>query len=174
MVSGSLKNRSLLSPADSLVRPTSDKVRAALFSSLGDVECLRFLDLFAGSGAVGIEAYSRGALYVCFVEKLAGVLRRNLKLLPKESYRLIEKDIFKHSFHESFNIIFADPPYGLYKPEKVLNFVKNEKLLAEGGILVYEESVRTLFSVETTEFDVIKERRYGDTVLYYLSAKESI
>lgn len=103
------------------LRPTQDKVRQALFSSLGEaVAGARVLDLFAGSGAVGFEAWSRGAEFVCFVEqdaRAAEVIRRNAVAfgLPKDVYQIIKADVAavlaRPLFPEPFTLIFADPPY---------------------------------------------------------------
>ena len=155
------------------MRPTSDKVRAAVFSSLGDAaNGANFLDLFAGTGSVGIEAHSRGARHVTFVEKYADTLRRNLDILPKSAYTLVCSDIFKSGLAGGpFDIIYADPPYGSYKPEKVLIWINKQKLLAENGVIVYEESVRTQAERERMPFVFIKERRYGDTLILYFEHK---
>lgn len=164
-----LKNRTLILPRGSAIRPTSDKVRAAVFSSLGDrVEGANFLDLFAGAGSVGIEAYSRGARHITFVEQHAGALRRNLSLLPKSGYTLICSDIYKSSFANSiYDIIYIDPPYGVYKPEGVLNWVGRRELLAQDGTLIYEESARVQAEWEQKPFLPTKKHRYGDTLIIY-------
>jgi 16S rRNA (guanine(966)-N(2))-methyltransferase RsmD len=143
-------------------------VRGALFSSLGDVEGLSFLDSFAGTGAVGIEAISRGARSVSFIEKDVSILKKNLQLLEAGAYRLIEADFLRAKLSGTFDVIFLDPPYGLYPTERLLKHVAAKGLLNPGGRLVYEESIRTPFNAEGTGFTVEKERRYGDTVLYYL------
>ena len=166
--SGLLKGRILISPKSSAVRPTSDKVRAAVFSSLADrAEGARFLDVFAGTGAVGIEAYSRGASFVTFVEKEPSILKTNVKLLPPESYKILPKDIFTLNFSSTYDIIFIDPPYGEYTAEKLLGFIYEKGLLADGGVIVYEESVRTAINKDGMPFELVKERRYGDTVIMY-------
>ncbi len=150
------------------MRPTSDKVRAAVFSSLGDtVEGARFLDLFAGTGAVGIEAYSRGAAHITFVEKHAETLRRNVELMPKAAYTLVRSELFRSGLTGAYDIIYIDPPYGCYNPAEVLNWIDKHGLLAANGVIVYEESVRTRAEWEQMPFGLIKKRKYGDTLIFY-------
>ena len=151
------------------MRPTSDKVRAALFSSLADtVDGANFLDLFAGTGAVGIEAYSRGARHITFVEKHTSALLRNLSLLPKSAYLCVCSDVFKSNLTGVlFDIIYIDPPYGSYNPEYVLKWVKKRGLLAKNGAIAYEDSVRAKVNWEQMPFPLSKKRRYGDTIILY-------
>lgn len=167
-----LKGKTLLSPASSQVRPTSDKVRAAIFSSLADhVDGAEFLDLFAGTGSVGVEAYSRGAKHITFVENHPQSLYTNIKLIPKGSTTVIAKDIFKSPLNKQYDIIFADPPYGKYTPHKVLSHIFENELLAPDGVIVYEESSKTDMEAEKQPFLLIRERKYGDTLITYWEYK---
>lgn len=167
IISGKFKNRSLASPEKG-VRPTSDKVRGALFSSLQDVVSgAKVLDIFAGSGAVGIEAMSRGASSVTFVEKSTDALTSNVKLLESGSYRIINKDFFKVKLSGSFDFIFIDPPYGEYPVADVIKIIFENNLLADNGILVYEESSRLKIDFQLLKLELFKDRVYGDTALYY-------
>lgn len=117
IISGRLKGRVINMPKG--IRPTQDKVRKALFDILADIEGLSFLELFAGSGAVGLEAASAGASYVVFVEKNPACIRalkRNFTYLPTGSYCLLPFDAFEAVKRlaqecQKFNIIFLDPPY---------------------------------------------------------------
>lgn len=157
---------------NSPMRPTSDKVRAAVFSSISEaVGGCSFLDLFAGTGSVGIEAYSRGASSVTFIDLDTKTLEKNIELLPKNTYKLIKGDIFSIRFHTVYDIIFIDPPYGIYTPEKILNLIYEKNILAYNGIIIYEESVRTKFDMENIPFNMIKQRKYGDTMITYLENK---
>ena len=154
------------SPQGSATRPTSDKVRAAVFSSLMDsVHGARFLDLFAGTGSVGIEAYSRGAAFVTFVDKHSKVLQTNAKLMPAGSYKIITSDIFTARLVDSYDIIYADPPYGVYGADKIMDAVI--PLMAEDAVFVLEESVRTEIDTAAMPLALTKERRYGDTLITY-------
>ena len=115
---------------DGAVRPTQDRVREALFSMLGDrVPGCRFLDLFAGSGAVGIEAWSRGAAFVCWIEahpRVCAVLKKNVSDLCDGRTRVLrcnaEPFLKKWLEEEPFHIIFADPPYQRQPHEGLLAY----------------------------------------------------
>ena len=124
IIAGSLKKKTLLIPKSSAVRPTSSKLRGQVFNICqGTLEGAHVLDLFAGSGAMGIEALSRGASHCVFVERdhqVAQVLRENLEkleLLPIS--RVLEMDVFKaigHLRSEPFSFVYIDPPYHIVEP----------------------------------------------------------
>jgi 16S rRNA (guanine966-N2)-methyltransferase len=112
VVAGEFKGRTLHAPRGDAVRPTSDKVRGAIFNVLGDIEGLRVLDLFAGTGALGIEALSRGATDATFVDTDTGALERNLAAVGVDS-AVSERDVlaFLGSTSGTYDLVFADPPY---------------------------------------------------------------
>jgi 16S rRNA (guanine966-N2)-methyltransferase len=112
VVAGEFKGRTLHAPRGDAVRPTSDKVRGAIFNVLGDIEGLRVLDLFAGTGALGIEALSRGATDATFVDTDTGALERNLTAIGVDS-AVLERDVlaFLGSTSGTYDLVFADPPY---------------------------------------------------------------
>jgi 16S rRNA (guanine966-N2)-methyltransferase len=116
VVAGRFKGRTLHAPKGRSVRPTSDKVRGAIFNVLGDVEGLRVLDLFAGTGALGIEALSRGAAIATFVDEdgtAIDVIERNTAALDAEAER-IQRDAMRFlgdAIGRSYDLIFLDPPY---------------------------------------------------------------
>ena len=128
IIAGSLKNKSLVIPASSTVRPTSSKLRGQVFNICqGCLEGAHALDLFAGSGAMGIEALSRGASRCVFVEqdhRVANVLRKNLeKLGLLDRSRVLEMDVFKAIGllrSESFSFVYIDPPYHIVEPIRPL------------------------------------------------------
>jgi len=151
------------------VRPTMDRVKAAIFSSLGDaVIGSHVLDLFAGSGALGVEALSRGAASAVFVEgdrQTAEAIEKNLK------GRVRNQDVFDFlqgaSTPYEFQIIFADPPYertkhGECDTEKLLTNARLARLLAPGGILVLEKRSSEKVS-ELKLWRVIRQKTYGAT-----------
>lgn len=155
IVSGIYKGRKLLAPKGLKTRPTSERVREAVFSMLyGRVEDAAFLDLFAGSGAVGLEAVSRGATHATFVESDREALRcleKNIAALEAEDQASIVKGdaiqvLKKMSKQEkSFDIIYADPPYdkgqALKTPDSllVLKVCDTSGVLKNGGVLFIEE-----------------------------------
>jgi 16S rRNA (guanine966-N2)-methyltransferase len=165
------------------VRPTMDRVKAAIFSSLGDaVVGARVLDLFAGSGALGIEALSRGASAGVFVERdrqSADIIAANLVRTQLKG-RVRQQDVFDFILHasggETFDIIFADPPYE--KAEAGENFTEklltNESLplfLDRDGIFVLEKRPAETFT-EIDPWRVVRQKTYGATEVVFLSAMQ--
>lgn len=167
--SGIFKGRRLLENKFEHIRPTTDKVRQALFTKLQFfLPNKRVLDLFCGTGALGIEALSRGASEVVFVDKdarSASMTRENLKNLGVKA-KVIRCDAvrFVESCEERFDLIILDPPYksGLY--EKIVS--KLFPLLEEDGIIVCEHDKKDVFNY--SPFVIYDEKRYGNTVLTYL------
>jgi 16S rRNA (guanine966-N2)-methyltransferase len=162
------------------VRPTMDRVKAAIFSSLGDaVVEARVLDLFAGSGALGIEALSRGAFSVVFVEgdgRSAEIIKGNLAK-TKLKGRIRQQDAFDFLRHasgaERFDIVFADAPYektqdGERFTEKLLANEELPRLVDPGGIFVLEKHPGEALP-ETTCWRVIRQKIYGATEVLFLS-----
>jgi 16S rRNA (guanine966-N2)-methyltransferase len=162
------------------VRPTMDRVKAAIFSSLGEaIIGARVLDLFAGSGALGIEALSRGAASVIFVEddrESAEAIEKNLAK-TKLKGRIQRQDVFdflrQQSNTDKFEIMFADPPYEKAKhgescSEKLLRNELLPQLLELGGIFVLEKSPgKTLPDMQF--WRVLRHKKYGATEVLFLS-----
>lgn len=167
-----MKAKRLILPKDSSVRPTTDKLRSAVFSILGDrVAEAAVLDGFAGSGALGIEAVSRGASFVFFTDTDTDGVRRNAAMLPEGSFGIKKGNFLSGGFKGGpFDIVFIDPPYGLIGSEKILSVISDEGALAEGGVIVYEEFYKTRFE-GFSRFYTVDERRYGDTVIRFLEQK---
>ncbi len=170
IVAGLYGGRRLVAPASSQTRPTSDRVREALFSVLGpSVQGARVLDLFAGSGALGIEALSRGALEAVFVDrshKAIQAVRANLTALEIEAeVRPIEARAALRAAsarREAYDLVFLDPPY---RRAAELGRELSEGLiavLAPGARVVTESDRRTPLELDLPLAD---ERRYGDTVI---------
>jgi 16S rRNA (guanine966-N2)-methyltransferase len=173
IIGGEYKGRRLKSPALG-TRPTSGQLREALFNILGDVSGMEMLELFAGTGAVGLEALSRGAAHVTFVEQgraALKVLRDNIALLSahnratlvgKEALATCEK--FAHE-GRSFDLIFADPPYGKSLGQEVLSLVDSSHLLTDKGLLYIEEGGKGPPLV-AENLMLRAERHYGDSTLF--------
>jgi len=161
------------------VRPTMDRVKAAIFSSLADqVIDAPILDLFAGSGGLGIEALSRGAASVLFVEEDRESIAAIEKNLAKTNLRgrVRQQDVFeflrRSSFAEKFRIIFADPPYektkaGEHFTEKLLANAALAQLLEPGGVFVLEKRPAERIP-ETELWNVIRAKTYGATEVLFL------
>lgn len=171
---GSLSRREIRVPKG--IRPTQDKVRAAIFNSLGAAAAgARVLDLYAGSGAFGIEAWSRGAMSVCWVEsdrRALSVLKENVAALcgagPGRVVRQADVAAFLRGggTGEAFDIVLADPPYDREGERRQLDAVllalEGGGILAPGGILVFEQSAGEPVP-ERPEWEVLRDRTYGDT-----------
>ncbi len=153
----------------SVRRHTTSLVLKALFDTLGDISGKKFLDIFAGSGRVGEEALKRGASEAFFIEIDPVMAREISKRVPQG--RVLKMD-YKKAIQrlsldgERFDIIFADPPYEKGFVEDILRLLEKFPLLKKNGILVVERSRREGFKLG--KWSVIKERRYGDTILTYL------
>ena len=184
VIAGTFRSRRLKGTPPAGIRPTSDKLRETLFNVLGPrVENSVFLDGFAGMGGVGIEAISRGARSVCFVEqgrKACAIIRENLESLEvKEGFRIIEAefgktlDLFERE-GTTFDIVFLDPPYerdALYTES--LSAFGMRSLLAEGGVLVMEHSKRV--DLEEVAGTLMRYRvlAQGDSTLSFYRAARS-
>jgi 16S rRNA (guanine(966)-N(2))-methyltransferase RsmD len=177
VIAGTLGGRRLATPPGRDTRPTSDRVREALFNSLaGAVTDARFADLYAGSGAVGIEALSRGAAHALFVEsapKAARVLRENLATLGvAASAEVVTAPVAKAvagTPTQPYDVVFADPPYELPDAElaEVLSALVSGGWIAEDGVVVLERSTRTGSPTWASGLTESRSRRYGETTLWY-------
>ncbi|MCX8084863.1 MAG: 16S rRNA (guanine(966)-N(2))-methyltransferase RsmD [Calditerrivibrio sp.] len=167
---GFLKGRQISFAKGSGIRPTTDKLRSALFSIISDrVVKSIFLDVCCGTGAVGIEAISRGADSVVFVDVDTKNLMKNIPLLHKESYQIIKGDFFKKipSIEgEIFDIIFIDPPYQKYSLMEILDLFSKYNVLKPEGLLIVEESSKVM-SITNGFFLIMDERIYGDNKLIF-------
>ena len=165
IVAGEHRGRRLQAPRGRSTRPTADRVREALFSMLGDVQGARVLDLFAGSGALGIEALSRGAASVVFVERdnaAVAAIRRNLDAIGAGETEVIRRDVLKFltSCAESFDLVFVDPPYDFAPRLAGPLSAALPAVLSEDALIVTESSKRTPLELS---LPLARERTYGDT-----------
>ncbi len=178
IVAGLAKGRRLATPAGA-TRPTSDRAREALFSSLAalvELTGARVLDLFAGTGAVGLEALSRGAADAVLVESdraAAQVLRRNVDAVGLPGATIVRRPVAAFLGTEpdaAFDVVFADPPYALDDAAlaAVLSALVERCWLADGAIVVVERSARSCSPPWPEAFITpVRERRYGEGVLWY-------
>lgn len=181
IVAGKFRGKAINSPKTNDIRPTSDRVRESVFnilaSRLGPVlDGVRVLDLFAGTGALGLEALSRGAAHAVFVDtglEARGLLRDHIqtfgvagqsKMLRRDATALGDVQKFK-----PFNLVFLDPPYGQGLGELALVGLRDGGWLAENATLVFEEKADAVIDWPNG-FNVEDTRKYGDTIIYILSA----
>ena len=177
---GFLKNQSLKTPKGNTTRPTTEKLRQSVFNICQHhIEKAQFLDLFAGSGAMGIEALSRGAIGATFIEKnplAIKILRENLHDLDLSPLSTLYAGdvltLIKILKGKSFDLIYIDPPYEKGLAEKTLALVDSLHLLHVGGLLFLEESghKEPIFS-ELIDLEVKKKRKLGNTFLYEIIGK---
>ena len=166
IISGTARGRKLKTLAGDNVRPTSDKVKEGIFSAIQfDIEGRRFLDLFAGSGQMGLEALSRGANNATFVDSSAEsvkVCKENIATLGfEENSRLIRSDAlsFLSLCGDKFDIAFLDPPYAAGLLEKALSAVCDK--MSDFGTIICEHPPEVALPDEIKGFSVYKKYRYG-------------
>ncbi len=163
-------------------RPTTDKIKETLFNMLqADIPGSYFLDLFAGSGQIGLEAISRGALYSVFVEnnkKAAGCIEENIAFTRfGEKSRLMVNDVLSAlrmmEGRYSFDIIFMDPPYGRNLEHQALACLSESSLLKPDGQIIVEASLDTGFDyLDELGFEVLKYKRYRNNMHVFIGKQE--
>ena len=182
IIAGKYRGRKLKSPPSLQTRPTSDRLRETLFNILASrIEGSRFLDLCAGSGAVGIEALSRGAAHVTFVDrsrKMYALIETNLNSLTvrddesevasKEALEFLRKQAKNEA--GAFDIIFFDPPYAM-DYEAVLDYVGEQatRMLAEGGVIIVEHHRKKDLKEEVGGLKRYRMLKQGDSCLSFYS-----
>lgn len=181
IVAGTLRGRTLATPSHDGLRPTSDRVREAMFNILAhgidgpSIEAARVIDLFAGTGALGLEAVSRGAHYCLFVEADAqarALIRRNVEAFALTGvtriFRRDATDLGPVGTMEPFHIAFLDPPYGKGLGEVALAALAAGGWLVDGATLVLEERAGVDVALPAG-FELIEQRSWGDTQALFLT-----
>jgi 16S rRNA (guanine966-N2)-methyltransferase len=172
VIAGEFRGRPLRAPRGVRTRPTADRVREALFSMLGDLSGARVLDLFAGSGALGIEALSRGAESAVFVERdqhALAALRRNLEAVGADS-EVRRRDVMRFLARPegTFDLVFCDPPYD-DAPRVAASLDEALPAMLEENARIVTESDRR--NPLTLSLPLVVERNYGDTRIAVHSAR---
>jgi len=181
VVGGRLRGRNIASPASNDIRPTQDRLRESLFNILmhaydNPIDGARVLDLFAGTGALGIEAVSRGAAFTLFVDNGAearALLRNNVEALGlggvTKVYRRDATGLGPAYPVEPFSLVFLDPPYGRGLAGKALVSLRDGKWLTPEALVVVEESKAAGFAAPEG-FEELERRAYDDTEFVFLRA----
>ena len=172
---GKFRGREIVGPSTGETRPTSDRVRESIFNILAhgiadfSLEEARVMDLFAGTGALGLEAISRGAKFCLFVEEAAearGIIRHNADscgVIGQCKIWRRDATLLGPSAPQSpFTLVFADPPYNRGLGEKALASVLEGGWLAKGAIVVLEEATKAIVA-DVAGLNLIDDRTYGDT-----------
>ena len=178
---GILRGRVLRSPAVAGLRPTSERVRAALFSIIGSdaVEEKRVADLYAGTGALGLDALSRGAEHVDFVEqsgRLCSAIREHLRqwsLTPRARVHRGKVLDRIESLLGGYDLVMADPPYGSSEIERLVARLQSARLVKPGGVVVLEHRSDNVQDYAVGRFSLETTRKYGDTAITVLSAGDT-
>lgn len=177
IIGGIYRHRLINYPEDRKdIRPTKDRIREAIFSALGPIDNANVLDLYAGSGSMGLEAISRNARYVlfCDIAPISNeVILDNINSLKIDKSLYDVKLCFDVSIlefcsknHSKFDIIFLDPPYNEGKYEDIIRYILNNEILMSNGVIVCESNRK--INIEQKEFSKIKEYNYGDILVTIL------
>ncbi len=168
---GTAKGQQLKVPEHVRMRPTTDRVREAVFSLLASYECAweRVLDLYAGTGALGIESLSRDAVWVDFVDReprCCAIIKQNLE---KTGF-IRNAHVYCAAVNKAltfldgiYDVVFMDPPYSDTALENVIEQLDNSDCIGDGSLIVVSHSSRVLLSACYGRLHICKERRYGDT-----------
>src|SRR6202035_3428988 len=183
VVGGRLKGRNLASPSSRDIRPTADRLRESLFNILihaysDPIAEARVLDLFAGTGALGIEAVSRGAKFTLFVDNGAearALMRDNVEALGlggvTKVYRRDATNLGPAHPMEPFSLVFLDPPYAKGLADKALVSLREGGWLTSGALIVIEEAKAAAFAAPV-EFSEVERRTYDDTEFVFLRLRK--
>jgi 16S rRNA (guanine966-N2)-methyltransferase len=174
IVAGSRKGARIFAPGGLDTRPTGDRVREAVFNLVGPVDGAAVLDLYAGSGAMGLEALSRGAATSVFVESdrdACRTIRRNVEKLGLDGVEIACRDVlgFLASERRRFDLILVDPPYDVVESVAVRLAIYLPALLADDGLVVLESSARD--EPELPPLEVRTSRRYGSARVTLFEAR---
>ena len=184
IISGTARGVNLRTSKVPFLRPTTDRVRSAIFSILESRQVLlgaQVLDLYAGTGALGIESLSRGAKYAHFVEKdrsLSKLIKENVSTAGFNSTaKIINMPVESalDSLNDQYDLIFADPPYQI--ADEVSNNISKiieSDLLSESGLIVVEHSSKSNLDIAKDQVEKNMERRYGDTTISIYISKRNI
>lgn len=178
IIAGTAGGRKIATPPGDATRPTTDRVREALFSSLesqlGGWDDVAFLDVFAGSGAVGLEALSRGAAHATFIERnrrTGDVIKRNINTVGAVDATVVVGSARQaiEDVSRQFHVVFLDPPYDYADDDlaTVLATVVQRESIADDGLLIVERASRSGEPAWPDGVERIRTKKYGETTLWY-------
>ena len=176
IISGKYKGRIISAPKGHRTHPMSERMRGALFNSMGDINGLKVLDAYAGSGAVGIEAISRGASFVMFIDhdkNAFSTINSNIKKLNIDNAKVTKANVASwsdHNFETLFDIVIADPPYDSINEE---HFIKLARNIKSGGLFVISLPKKSLF-IPPGAFEEQFHKSYADGSIYILRNMDKV
>lgn len=179
IISGELKGKILISPDNDLIRPTSDRGKEVIFDTLSSIlykqgkeyKEIDILDIFCGTGSLGIEAVSRGSKNISFIdnsEKAINLTRMNCEKFNINNVNLLNYNFFdiNLSIIKPADVIFLDPPYKMYDPSEILRMLLSKNLLKINGILILETSVRNKVQ-DLKELSLLKKKKVSKSSYYF-------
>lgn len=180
IISGKYKGRTLRFHLAPNIRPSTDSTREALFNTLSnfiDFEGIRVLDLFSGTGLLGLESLSRGASFCHFVDKNITAIKiidftTKMLSINSKNFRITQADVFSflNTFEPEigFDLIFSDPPYNLKLTDKLFSHPRLLNILSENSLIVCETSIKETIQVPA-KFHLLSKKIYGDTSILFLT-----
>lgn len=177
IISGKYRGKKLLSPKNNTVRPTSDMIKESIFNTIQfDIQDSIFLDLFSGSGSMGIEAISRKAKFCYFIDsskESINLINENLKTIKENNFKVLNKD-YKDAIiflkNQIFDYIFIDPPYKMDNINEILYLLYKYKLIDSSSLIIYEKNYNLKIDYDTM-FEIVKNKKYSKTEIVYLRLK---
>jgi 16S rRNA (guanine(966)-N(2))-methyltransferase RsmD len=176
VISGSFKGKRLYGSNDYKIRPTTDKVKESIFNIVREFISEReVMDLFCGSGSLGIEALSRGAKKVTFVEKSSSsiaLLKKNIYHLQlvTSAYQIIQRDVLHYcaDTHNSYDVILADPPFEYPPLPELVRMIITRSVLRENGVLIIEHETTNPIESSTSCYNVIQQKKFGRSLISFI------
>ncbi len=180
ILGGNFKGKNLLGSQDLSIRPLTNRIKKSIFDSLQYFyQDKSVLDLFSGSGSFGLEAYSRGAKNVTFVEKSDNsleILRRNLSLLSLAagSSAVVHSDVIKFcaGTENSYDLILMDPPFNFPEIQELVDLIFGRKILNVQGILVVHHEITNPISADTGTYQIKQQKKIGRSLVSYITGRE--
>lgn len=177
IISGKYRGKKLLSPKNNTVRPTSNMIKESIFNTIQfDIQDSIFLDLFSGSGSMGIEAISRKAKFCYFIDsskESINLINENLKTIKENNFKVLNKD-YKDAIiflkNQIFDYIFIDPPYKMDNINEILYLLYKYKLIDSSSLIIYEKNYNLKIDYDTM-FEIVKNKKYSKTEIVYLRLK---
>jgi len=175
VIAGEFRGLKLNSPKTRDIRPTTDRIKEDVFNILAPyLSESRFLDLFSGSGAMAVEAVSRGCMNATMIEgdrSSIALIRSNIeKTKSPQRFCVIHSDVIKFLQHtdQSYDVIYIDPPYRLQIIEKVFEIIRKRDIITDNGVVVLEQGTENEQSDQIGDFKIFRKKKYSSTIVYFL------